>query len=312
MFYYFSAEYPCAIKVNGVYLGLIGLSVKNISSNQSSDFIEICPLNCAEPTINFLLDENFLNFPPPYVSITDLKGGYLIKFTKSYTGGDFKVIGQEKYNDLLVTVFNENGIKISLETQTDFLAEPIPTDCDTAHFYRPEFNKNLVAVSFSGNKTLLAVYDIQNKIKKVFFGLVDEFSFEDGFSTTENYLDIAKHRLTIKWKYEDCELKEEKRTLTRTENFNATELPKQVLPYAFLEEFMLKGEFDPYLCGAVLDNADSLSGFLGEYIGVMPPPSFRSPNEIGLIYHKKENCYLVDYFTFELTDGKISGIKKSD
>lgn len=312
MIYYFSSEYPCAIKVNGVYLGLIQRTIKSVQPNNDSDFVEICPLNCLEQAINFLLDQEFLTHPPACVSVTDLKGGYLIKFTKSYTGGDFKVISQEKYSDLLVTVFNENGVKISLETQCDFLAENVATDCHNVSIFRPDFNKNLVAVSFNGDKTLLIVYNVKNKINKVYFGLIDEFSFENGFSTTEKFTDIAKHNLTIKWEFNDYEFVEKGRTLSVSENFNPTSIQEKIIPYAFLEEFKLKGEFTQYLCGTVLDNANSLFGFFGNFIGIMPPPSFRDINEVGLIYSTGNNTYTVEYFTFELTDKKISGIKKID
>lgn len=312
MVYYFSAEYPCAIKVNGVYLGLIGQTVKNISSNASLDFVEICPINCQEPAINFLLNKDFLSNPPRYVSVTDLKGGYLIKFTKSYSYGEFKVIAQEKYNDILVTVFNEKGIKISLETQTDFFAEFVPTDCSNVSFYRPPFNQDLVAIAFHDKKTILSIYSVKDKIQKVFFGLVDDFSFENGFTTTEKYIDVAKHTLVTNWDYKDNKMKEEKRILTHSENFDFTALAEQLLPYAFLEEFMLKGEYKQYLSQTILDNEDKLIGFFGDYIGVMPPPSFRDQAEIGLIYNKKENCYTVEYFIFDLSDRKISAIKKSD
>lgn len=312
MFYYFSSEYPSAIKVNGVYLGLIEQDNKKIVTENDQDFIEVCPLNCIDSAVSFLLNQDFLTNPPPLVSVTDLKGGYLIKLKKSFAFGEFNLIAQKNYGNLLVTVFNEKGIKISLETNSDFFAETVPTDCTTVEFFRYNLNPNLVAVAFTDKKTLLTVYDTKDKIKKIYFGLVDEFCFENEFSTTENFFDIAKHRLRINWNYQDDKIKEQSRTVTCSESFCLEQLPENILPYAFLEEFMLKGNFSPYLDENILNNADKLFGFFGNYIGVMPPPSFRAFNEVGLIYNHRENLYYVDYFSFSLCNRKIFAIKKVD
>lgn len=312
MVYYFSSEYLAAVKLNGAYLGLIDNSVTSIKIENENTFLEICPINSNEHALNFILDYAFLSNPPSFACVTDLKGGYVIKFLKSYTGGEFKVLSQEKYDDLIATVYNENGIKISLETKNDFIIEPVPTDCDTVNLFRPELNKNLIAFAFYGKQTLLIVFNIDTKIEKVFFGLVDDFSFEKGLQTTENFLDIAKHSLVINWEFNGESFVEKERSLNKAENFNYLNLTERLLPYAFLEEFMLKGEFKVYLADNIVKNADNLFGFFGEYLGVMPPPLFRNFNEIGLIYRKTQNVYFVDYFSFQLENGKITSIKKCD
>ncbi len=312
MFYYFSSEYPSAIKVNGVYFGLIEQTLKKIDSQNDLDFVEVCPINCTEPTVNFLLNQDFFNNPPPNTSVTDLKGGYLINFKKSYLNGEFKVVSQKNYGDLLVTVFNENGMKISLETKLDFFAEPVCTDSQIIEFFRPNFNKNLVAIAFNDKKTMLSIYDITEKINKVYFGSIDEFSFDNAFCTTEKFSDIAKHKLNVTWDYDGNEFKEHSRTIARADNFCVDTLPERVLPYAFLEEFLLKGDISCYLDSCILDNANKLNGFFGDFLGVMPPPTFRDFNEVGLIYRKRDNSYFVNYFTFGLKDRKICSIKKID
>lgn len=312
MFYYFSAEFPSAIKINGVYFGIISDTVKSIRIDCDKTFLEVCPLNSFERSFNFLLDQNFLTLPPENVCITDLKGGYLIKFLKCYSGGEFKILGQQKYPDLLVTAFNENGIKISIETANDFFAEPILYDATSVNFYRTNLYPNLIAVEFLGEKTLLNVYDLSNTIHKVFSRVVDSFNYENEFSTTENFLDMAKHTLTCTWEYENFCIKEKERKVTKSERFNKDCLTDKLIPYAFLEEFLLKGEFREYLTGNVLNNADKLFGFFGEFIGIFPPPEFRDINQVGLVYHKQKNCYYVEYFYFDLLDKKITNIRKCD
>ena len=312
MNYYFCADYPSTIKLNGVYYGTISETIKNITIEQEFVFLEVLPLVPEQHAINFMLDAQFLSCPPPNVCVTDLKGGYLIKFLKTYTGGEFKVLAQEKYSDLLVTVFNDNGKKLSIETQADFYAEPVSLELSNITFHRPKFCHNLLAVAFKNKKTLLNVYDVSNKVSKVFSRLVDEFTLDDCFTTTECFLDMAKHKLTCSWVYQGSIMQEKERSVTKSERFNASTLPEKLLPFAFLEEFLVKGNFTDYLSGSVLENASKLGGFLGNYVGVMPPPIFRNIEEVGLIYHTGNNCYSVEYFTFETIDGKIRGIKKCE
>jgi hypothetical protein len=312
MYYYFSADYTAGLKLNGKYLGLIDSSITGVSVLDERTFIEICPINSTERTINFVLNDDFISNPPPCVKVTDLKGGYLIKLVKTYLGGEFKVLSQQKYNDLIVTVYNENGVKISIETQKDFLIENIPTDSSIVNFYRPEFDSNLIAVAFRGKKTLLTIFSTADKISKVFFGLVDEFCFEKEFITTENFLDIAKHTLKISWQFNGDSFYEKERVLECSSTFNKENLNEKVLPFAFLEELMLCGDIKQYLADNLIENASKLKSFFGDYIGVMPPPSFRVINEVGLIYKQTENSYFVNYFSFEVENGKINRIIKCD
>ncbi len=312
MFYYFSAEFPSVIKLNGLYYGIISDTIKRIKIDSAETFLEVCPINSVSRSYNFLLDENFLSSPPENVCITDLKGGYLIKFLKSYSGGEFKVLGQEKYSDLLVTAFNDNGVKISIETANDFFAEPIFFELSSATFHRTNLYPALLAVEFLGKKTLVNVYETTNKIQKVFSRVVDEFCFDKEFSTTEIFSDMAKHKVSCTWQYENRLVTEKAHTVSKAERFNKDNLPDKLIPFAFMEELLVKGDFREYLCGNVLDNADKLFGFFGEFIGVMPPPEFRDVDEVGLIYNTRKNCYKVEYFRFELTDKKISNVKRCD
>ena len=88
------------------------------------------------------------------------------------------------------------------------------------------------------------------------------------------------------------------------------DINEKLVPYAMLEELLVGGNVKPYLTGTVLENCDKLPSFFGDFIGVMPPPFFRNSQEVGLIYKNATNKYTVEYFTFEYTEKKLSGIKK--
>ena len=315
MYFYFSSDEPAAVKFNGIYFGIITDTVKSCRFEQDKPpFVEVVRLNAENSApLAFVPDAGFLSSPPEGISVTDLCGGYLFKFSSLPKKSGFNVIAQEKYRDLIATVFNENGVKISLETPSDFYAETPDFPISSATFYRFSLNgEELFAILTEGGKKVLSVYSFGGKITRLFCREICSFSVENGFSTTETYADIAKHSVTVFWNLNGGALVEDKREISRSENFCADNLPENLLPYAFCEEFLCGGDCGAYLGGSVKENADKLRGYLGEFIGVIPPPRFRAENEVGLIYSKGNNLYKTQYYVFNVENGKIVNIKKSD
>ena len=317
MYFYFSSAYPAAIKLNGIYFGNIGNVVKGLKLDAySGTFVEICPLCKEEDQISFIIDKNFKELKSDNLSITDLKGGYLFKFLPSYRHGEVKVIAAAEYQDLSASIKLESGIKISVNCGGATFTDYINRRFDDAKIKRIVLNeKPLLLIELrQDNKSeiTLAVYDVFPKIKRLMFITADEYSSEEGLTITERKKDIAKHVIKRKVELKDGVLTETEREVTRSKNFSENNLTEKILPYAFLEEFLSSGNVDIYLGGNVLKNARKISDYLGNFIGIMPPPPFRSQTEIGLIYEKEENEYEVNYFTFELVDRKIVNIKRSE
>ncbi len=313
MYFYFSSDYPSALKLNGGYLGVIQNNIKTCELDlHSPTLIEVCPLIQGESPITFVLDDSF-NGEIIGASVTDLKGGYLIKFCRTYRGGEFCVLAQERFNDFGVTVFSDNGLKISIESQSDFFADNVFYACDCAEIKTLSIDgEKICAVILRGQKNLLFVYTVGGKINKVLEKAVDEFSFDNGLATTETFFDMAKHKITCEWTFKNGKLIEKNRTVNCGKQLSLENLPSKLVPFAFLEELLAGGDILPYLDGGVKENADKLYGFFGEFLGVMPPPVFREIEQVGLIYKKTENSYFVEYFTFELLNKKICNIKKLD
>ncbi len=311
MYYYFNSEFPAIIKIDGIYKGLINEVNQFEISCQS--FIEICPLSRSENAFYFILNDDFLFNPPKGVIITDLDGGYLVSFTSLEQVSSFNVISQKKLPYSVITVFKENGLNLSIETQNDFYAETLEFSCSNATI--TEFtltNTKLVAIYFFGKKKILNCYLINEKIKKIFSREIFEFSFENGFSTTEIFYDIAKHKITYNWVFEENSLKKSTCKIERKEDYQISKLSTHLLPYAFFEEFMLSDQVEEFLSKNVHDNLNFLREYLGNYIGVMPPPKFRDYNEIGLIYCIQNNRYQVKYFCVTIEDNKIVNINYSN
>lgn len=311
MYFYFTADYSSAIKINGIYYGKLCSTIKPLRIDEGCPLIEICPLLLGESAVNFILDEQFLSSPPDGVLVTDLKGGYLIKFTRRFYGGDFNVLCQQKYEDCVATLFNENGLKLSIETREDFFAQTFKLDAINAEIIKFLLdNTPLLAVVIQSQTTkTLFVYNLNGKIKNLMCKQVDEFCTDNKLSTTEIFKDIAKHTVITDWTF-DGELKAKNSTVKVKDGFNSSDINDKLIPYAFFEAFLIGGEWKEYLAPCILENADKLKDYIGEYIGVMPPPTFRNQNEVGLIFRTSDNLYTVEYFTLTITDKKITNINK--
>ena len=311
MYYYFSASYPAIIKINGIYFGDIFSTTKFINIDTDNAFIEICPLKTSEKPVNFILDKNFINTFNKNVCITDMKGGYLIKFLSSNICEDFKVIAQQKFNNAIFSAFTENGYFLSVESPFDFYAENIEFAFDKAFFMPFESDKNFYLAVFEGEDTLINGYRITNKIEKV-YTCVCSFFDKEKFIAITNFKDMAKHTQQSELKIKGQNIEENIIKVDCKKHLTPHNINPALVPFAFLENFLARDDFSLFLCERLSKNADKLRSYFLNFIGIMPPPFFRGENEVGLIYKKSQNNYFVDYFTFELSLGLISNIKKLD
>ena len=313
MYFYFFCPFPAVIKFQGVIFGTVDNSVKFCNFEKPYPLTEICPLMGKGQSFAFYFDEKFLNAPPENISITDLKGGYFLRFSETEKSSGFSVINQAKFRDCTITAFTENGSKVSFETQTGFFAETLSFTPASAEFTHGEgVNSNLVFAVFGcADKKILNVYGIKENAL-LLSAETDEFDITyTGFNCTERLKDIAKHEILREYAYGSGTVKELSRKVGASDGFDCGKLPERLIPYTFSEEFLCGGDYGFYLAENVKENADKLGGYLGDYIGITPPPIFRKSDEIGFIYKLAERKYSVDYFIFVLSGGKITNIKKT-
>ena len=320
MYYYFSAEYTSAIKINGIFKSKLNsgqqpfvITDKEISNCSSQILIELCPLNGNELPITFMLDQDFLTSPPNSVIVVDLKGGYYIKFLSLCRLAPFQIIAQQKLSYAIITIFKENGLKLSIETPNDFFAENLSFDCQDAKITPFALNnKQFIAITFQTPKTKCFCYLLDNKITKVFCRDIESFCTDNGFSTTELFEDIAGHKIVCDWAFLDGSIKVVNKKISYQKDFCLDILPSEFVGYAFLEEFLVGGEIKDFLCEQMQDKAKYLKDFFLDYIGVCPPPSFRDYDEVALIYKKTQNTYYLNYYKFEIENKRITNVKRLD
>ena len=307
MYYYFTSQNKCALKLNGIYLGVITGVIKHVNIISDDSLVELIPLNSGLPVFSFTLNSEFLTNPPSQISVTNMKGGYLIVYNPSPANLPFNVIEQKKYDDFAVTVFCDGSYKISIETSRDFFTENINFDFESVEIKKCG---DVLLVGLLGNQSGICAYRVFPKIMPLTKRACNEFSFDNQIITRHEYPDIAKHTVTLTWSVSGGDIKAIDKKITCSDSFSINNLPAKVIPYAFLEELLVGGNIDSYLASNIKPNADKLRGFFGSFIGVMPPPFFVSPEQIGLIYKKSANLYSVEYCSFELNGRLISGIKK--
>ena len=313
MYFYLFCEYAAVIKFQGVIFGAVDNSVKFCNLETPYPLVEICPLSGAGETFAFYLTEEFLFNPPENVSVTDLKGGYFLRFALKRKNQPFRVIGQEKFRDAVITAFTDNGYKISLETQSGFYADTLDFEFTDVSFSHGEgLNSNLIFALFNcKNNIILNVYGIKNPTL-LFSKKVDEFSFaSQSFTVTEHKKDIAKHVIVVEHREIDGKIEELSRKVSFGEDFDREKVSEKLIPYAFCEEFLCGGDYKFYLSEDLQETADKLKGYFGQFIGVTPPPVFRDYQEVGLIKKIGERKYAVDYYRFDIADNRIINIFKT-
>ncbi len=318
MIYYFLSNVPAAVKIGGIFKGLALTEPLKLDLSFPSPFIEVCPeKNGYGAPLGFIAGPEFLSDPPERVTVTDLKGGYAVCFDFTRTEKDFKSIAVYRTSFAIVNVFSQSGYFISIETQFDFFTEELPLTTESAEFFVSR-DKTTLVVGLTGDKKAVIAYDISEKVKKTFCEEVSDFTLGEETLTSLNREDVAKHSVVIKYSPARGTLSVINKEVGKDKNFSPARLITQVIPYAFLEEFLVGGDFKNYLAGGVYDNANKLKPYLGDFIGVLPPPRFitdgRPENEniAGLIYKKTERTYYAEYFCFTVRGGKILNLKKLD
>lgn len=317
MYFYFSSRTEVAIKLNGAFLGILGdNSLKIDVENPDKTLVELLPLNQKSPPVQFLLNDSFLSAPLIDITLTDLMGAYAVFVNLPTTTDGFRVIYQDKFDIGLITVFCDQNLKISIENDGKYYIETLPVYDQNVTVKR--FNvgeKPFVALILGVEKYHILVYG-KNKndtgFEKFLEGEFCSYAFSPCFTLTKNYLDVKKHQVATTYSFdgEKFNIKDKKILTKKSPPING--YIENIMPYVFLEDLLVGDNIDEYLSQNVLENKNKIKDYLGDFIAVIPPKSHRQLNEVGLLYKKNANIYYVNYFTFDLLNGKICNIVKNE
>ena len=302
MYYYFSAEFDTAMRIDGKIKTLEGLIC--FSDLKTDVIIETLPLCLEESNKNYRLS-TLLQGGRKDVAVTDLKGGYDVRFLNTYSQAEYSFLRQYKGEGVVVSVYVERGLNIAIDCYNGFIIDRLPLFTCGCEIQKITIDKvDFIAVTFDGK---IIIYSIGENPKRELYGygVLDCYSL----TLTERLFDIAKHTVSYTLSYDGEKIVKSDFSIECGSQFSVDKLSDKVIPYAFLERLRLANASE-YLAESLIDKQDKIKEYLGDYLGVIPPPEFRKVNEIGLIKKGgKDNLYYIDYVTLTVENKKIVNLE---
>lgn len=303
MFYYVLCATPCAVKINGNYVGIADENMNFFDLDKA--FLEFIPLDSTFLPVNYFVSNTNSN-SYQNVQIIDLYGGFLIipHFVKR-ASSDFKMIGRKRFDfshPTFVTCFSQCGVKLCVTVNDEILVESIPFLPEDIRFERAvcDGKEYLVAICV-GKRTFLIGFCLTNGISVVFRSLCDGYGFEKNkLSTLENVHDVLLHSISSIWEFSN-QVKLLNYSVTRKKQVFT--LNEHLLPYAFFEEIAINGDCSDFLSPRLKPRAKELKSFLGDFQKILPPPHFKPDDYLTLLYKDK-----VEYAKLTIVNSLIDNV----
>lgn len=309
MYILFSSETPAVVKLNGAILGQISTLKFCDIDLTVPPLIEVVFLS-TNKIFSFYPTTDFFNKSSNQYIITDLNSGYHIHFLSVQSEYAFKLISQQKFETETATLFIQDGYHFTIETNTEFYNEDYFLNIESAKIEEHEFNQEkLLFLETTGSEKTLSIY-LLNPIKKVFQQEITEFSAINDITVKKCYKDIMHHEIEYHYSLLNDELIETKKEITAKKEFISLNLTDSILPYAFLENLKVGDSITEFLGEEILKNAEKLSTFFGDFVGVCPPPFFLEQSFVALIKPNGLNKFKLEYYSFTVIDKKITAINK--
>jgi hypothetical protein len=294
---YFLSSQPCALSLNGVFLGTTDTFERSAQVSLSDKiYAQFFPAQ-GQP-IGFFLTETICTEPPDGCEVYLLNDGIAV-YAYDFPPSDLSLrpIAQKREGDCLATVYTQGKPQLSVECPQGFFNATLP----------PSFA--VCELAIEGEYILLRSPNelalFNKECRLLLLEHVLEYSLQDGVLTAVLPLSDSKgHTAKCVWQLTDGGCKQTQFSLSApTRN---TPLLEELLPYAFFECILLQGDYSSFLHESVQADAEKIRAFLGEYIAVALTDS---PTVCGLVRKKGERLFQVDYFSVEIADGKIADVK---
>jgi hypothetical protein len=301
MHIYFLSDSRAALKLNGIYLGLIDSFERQVELTLADGvFAEIVPEGNLQP-LNFIIDEKFLSDPPDFANVYLLEGDALIYIKKfADKGGGLKVIKQQNFCGNTITLFKQGGLYLSCEG-SDFDYREIDKAFVDGEF--EEGNVNSFPLLFLRGTGCLIVISEQGKI--VFMNSAESYSAGNTLKITVKFATCTQAEAECEFAYDGKEF-----SLIGSTTREKCKPTDDVLHFTFFESVLTRGDFKKYLSDELKDKADDILPFLGDFCEVtIPTERFYAEHgnmrAAGLVYPKGKNLFEVKYFAADVEAGKI-------
>lgn len=307
---YFLSSKPCILTLNGAYFGLTDTFERYAEISPTDNlFAEFTP-ESGQP-IRFFLSENIRLNPPDKCEVYLLKDGLAV-YAKDFPPTDLtlRVIAQERESDMLVTVFSQGGVQLSIENGKGFFLSTLPPSFENCAL---EFYQDFILIS---SPTQIALYNRRGE--RLLLEYATSFSFENGnLLATLPLSDSLNRKAECVWQLEDGKAKQTRFTIiqqtkvslpaSEQDETRSGKICDEILPYAFLESALLGLDCSAFLCDELQTKANDIKAFLGDYQSVVLT---KRANVCGLVRKKADRLFEVDEYFVELTNGKITDVKR--
>lgn len=309
---YFTSEVPCALRLGGAIAGFCSRHEQFADISEGERVLaEFFPENAELMPLSFLLDGAFFEAPPSFCEVYRYGCGanvHIKRFSARRKG--LKPLSQLRAGNTLATLYEDGGLQLCIECGNEFYAAPLPfsvTGCTLK-----ELAGGILAAEgkTQGEEIYLALF---SGAKPLFAGEVLSYSGGERIKTVRTFHDAPGHTAESVWNFSGGQLRLESYSVREREGFSAQALDERLIPFAFFQTVLARGEFAKYLSPALAPRAGEVARYLGSFTGVCVPPSVfymahGNVNAAGLVYPEKENLFRIRFFAAPLEQGKIANI----
>lgn len=312
---YFTSCEPCALRLGGVYAGFCAAHEQFAEFSPSDRVIaEFFPENAELSPLSFLADEKFFSSPPDFADVYDFGCGALIHIKHFYPRvRGIRLLTQMREGGFLVTLYKDAFLQVAAEGNGSFFTRALPYSVRSAKLFPLR----------AGKTTLLAVQEetdkkesflmLTNGAELLFEGRVLSVTGGEYIETEQAFYDLAGHVAKSSWEAGAEGLRLVRYDVRAREGFSPSAINENLLPFAFFQAVRARADFKAYLSDELIARADKLLRYLGNFSGVLIPPSvfylkYGKINAVGLLFAEKQNLFRVRFFETPVKDGKIVNI----
>ncbi|MBQ8295022.1 MAG: hypothetical protein IJX87_01155 [Clostridia bacterium] len=303
---YFLSARPCALTLNGAYFGVTD-TFERFAEISLKDNVYVQFIPEGRHPIGFFLTENIRFQPPVGCEVYLLKDGIAL-FARDFPPTDLslKVITQQRFDDNLITVFQQGDIQLSLETQKGLFISTLPPAFSVC---KVSFHNNFILLEGDGDaKKVLTVYALNGKC------LLQEqilcYSYEENaLNATLPLSDSLGRVADCSWELSQEACKQTKfllrQPLSHTDCDNTQTILDELIPFAFFESVLIGANFNDMLSDELQPDSDKIKAFLGDFCAVTITDN---PSVCGLVKKLADRLYEVTYYTVTTKEGKITDV----
>ena len=293
---YFLSSRPCALRLNGAHFGMIDKFERFAEINlQDNIFAEFIPTE-GLPACCFL-NEHLRFSPPEGFEVYILKDALALN-AQDFPPKDYALrpISQRRNGDMLVTLFSQGRLQMSVQTPSDFFTGILPDELRESEL---SFQGELI---FLCSQTHIAVYD--KNARPLLFERAISHTIEQGrLRATLPLSDRLQRFANCVWELTDTACTRTEFTiLQKTED---PQPPDDLLAYAFFESVLIGAPYEEMLCEELRPKARDLRAFLGDFISVTLT---NEPTVCILVKRRGERLFEGVYYTVKIENGKITDI----